>query len=134
MVRITGRRRLCRGIICTIGFAPRLGDIHKQYPVHVAGYNLGILLRALFRAGTPAAGATARLAFLFVITAAEMSIFVIVAASDAEMERRLPPSQPKTADQIEIFSMGSHPTGEAAASYFCHSFQLYSSRPRSAVF
>jgi transposase len=28
-------------------------NVHKRYLVHVAGYNLGILMRALFGAGTP---------------------------------------------------------------------------------
>ena len=28
-------------------------NVHKRYLVHVAGYNLGILMRALFSAGTP---------------------------------------------------------------------------------
>jgi transposase len=28
-------------------------NVHKRYLVHVAGYNLGVLMRALFVAGTP---------------------------------------------------------------------------------
>ena len=59
-------------------------NVHKHYLVHVAGYNLGILMRALFRAGTPKAAADARFAFLFVIQTAETIAFVLLAASDAE--------------------------------------------------
>ena len=46
-------------------------NVHKRYLVHVAGYNLGILMRALFGAGTPREAANARFAFLFIIQAAE---------------------------------------------------------------
>ena len=59
-------------------------NVHKRYLVHVAGYNLGILMRALFGAGTPREAAVIRNAFLFVIQTAETIAFVIVAASDAE--------------------------------------------------
>jgi hypothetical protein len=59
-------------------------NVHKRYLVHVAGHNLGILMRALFGAGTPREAANVRLAFLFVIQAADTIAFVILAASDAE--------------------------------------------------
>ncbi|MGO9238984.1 MAG: transposase [Methylocella sp.] len=42
-------------------------NVHKQYLVHVAGYYLGILMRALFGAGIPKEAAAIRNAFLFVI-------------------------------------------------------------------
>ncbi|MGZ8410820.1 MAG: hypothetical protein ACXWVS_13020, partial [Hyphomicrobium sp.] len=37
-------------------------NVHKRYLIHVAGFNLGILMRALFGHGTPreAAGAKSR--------------------------------------------------------------------------
>ena len=59
-------------------------NIHKRYLVHVAGYNLGVLMRALFGAGTPREAANVRFALLFVIQAADTIAFVIIAASDAE--------------------------------------------------
>src|SRR5512136_1392125 len=59
-------------------------NIHKRYLVHVAGYNLGVLMRALFGAGTPREAAAIRNAFVFVIQTAETIAFVILAASDAE--------------------------------------------------
>jgi hypothetical protein len=40
-------------------------NIHKRYLVHVAGFNLGILMRALFGYGTPREAASARSALLF---------------------------------------------------------------------
>ena len=61
-------------------------NVHKRYLVHVAGYNLGILMRALFGAGTPREAASARFAFLFIIHAGDTIAFVIIAASDAETE------------------------------------------------
>ncbi len=60
-------------------------NVHNRYLIHVAGYNVGILMRALSGAGTPRAGGNVRCAFLFVIQAADTVAFVILAASDAEM-------------------------------------------------
>ena len=34
-------------------------NVHKRYLVHVAGYNLGVLMRALFGVGTPREAAAA---------------------------------------------------------------------------
>ena len=47
-------------------------NIHKRDLVHVAGYNLGILMRAQFGAGAPKTAADARYALLFVIQTAEL--------------------------------------------------------------
>src|SRR5208337_5632828 len=46
-------------------------NVHKRYLVHVAGHNLGILMRLLIGAGTPKEAAVIRNAFLFVIQTAE---------------------------------------------------------------
>ena len=59
-------------------------NVHKRYLVHVAGHNLGILMRALFGAGTPREAAAVRNAFVFVIQTAETAAFVILATSKAE--------------------------------------------------
>ena len=59
-------------------------NVHKRYLVHVAGYNLGILMRALFGAGTPREVANVRFAFLFIIEAADTIAFAIIATSDAD--------------------------------------------------
>jgi transposase len=61
-------------------------NVHKRYLVHIAGYNLGVLMRALFGAGTPKETAAIKAAFLFVIQAAKAITVVIVAASDADVE------------------------------------------------
>ena len=61
-------------------------NVHKRYLVHVAGFNLGILMRAFFGAGTPKETAAMKAAFLFVIQAAEAITVVIVAASDLHVE------------------------------------------------
>ena len=60
-------------------------NIHKRYLIHVAGFNLGILMRALFGCGTPKEAADARNTFLLVIQAGEVNIVVIAAASDADV-------------------------------------------------
>jgi hypothetical protein len=59
-------------------------NVHKRYLVHVAGYNLGVLMRALFGAGTPREAANIRFAFLVINQAADTIAFVIFAASDAD--------------------------------------------------
>ena len=59
-------------------------NVHKRYLIHVAGYNLGILMRALFGPGTPREAANARFAFLFIIQAADTIAFVILVEFDAE--------------------------------------------------
>ena len=46
-------------------------NVHKRYLVHVAAYNPGILMRALFGTGTPRDAANVRFAFMFVIQAAD---------------------------------------------------------------
>lgn len=60
------------------------GRENKRYLVHVAGYDLGVLMRALFGVGTPMEAAAAWRAFVFVIQAAE-AIVVVVAACDAQI-------------------------------------------------
>ena len=42
-------------------------NVHKRYLVHVAGFNLGILMRALFGCGTPREAANAGSTLLFLI-------------------------------------------------------------------
>ena len=41
-------------------------NVHKRYLIHVAGFNLGVLMRALFGCGTPREAASANSALLFV--------------------------------------------------------------------
>jgi len=60
-------------------------NVHKRYLVHVAGYNLGVLMRALVGAGTPREAAAAWNAFVFVIQAAQAIVVVVVAGCDAQI-------------------------------------------------
>jgi hypothetical protein len=60
-------------------------NVHKRYLVHVAGYNLGILMRALFGAGTPREAATIANAFVFIIYVQDTTAIVLFAVFDAEV-------------------------------------------------
>jgi hypothetical protein len=42
-------------------------NVHKRYLIHVAGFNLGVLMRALFGQGTPREAAEAAYAFISVL-------------------------------------------------------------------
>ena len=60
-------------------------NVHKRYLVHVAGYNLGILMRALFGAGTPKEAAACTDAAILVIHAQDTVAIVVLAVFDAEI-------------------------------------------------
>jgi transposase len=59
-------------------------NLHKRYLIHVAGFNLGILMRALFGCGTPRQAAGASQAFLFVIQTDSALLMAFVAQSAGE--------------------------------------------------
>ena len=54
-------------------------NVHKRYLIHVAGFNLGLLMRALFGAGAPREASDAKNALLFVYQADNTLAFAIVA-------------------------------------------------------
>jgi transposase len=60
-------------------------NIHKRYLIHVAGYNLGILMRALFGCGTPKEAASANSALLLVLQTEGMMAIVMTATVDDEI-------------------------------------------------
>ena len=60
-------------------------NVHKRYLIHVAGFNLGVLMRALFGGGTPREAASARSALLFVIQTEGMMAIVLIATVSGEM-------------------------------------------------
>src|SRR6202140_607735 len=60
-------------------------NVHKRYLVHVASYNLGILMRALLGAGTPKEVAAIRNAVVCIIHAQDTIAIVVVAAFDDEI-------------------------------------------------
>ncbi len=60
-------------------------NVHKRYLIHVAGFNLGVLMRALFGCGTPREAANAKNALLFVIQTDVAVAIIIIAEIDREM-------------------------------------------------
>ena len=53
-------------------------NVQKRYLIHVAGFNLGILMRALFGRGTPREAASVTSAILFAIQSyASLAIAVV---------------------------------------------------------
>jgi len=56
-------------------------NLHKRYLVHVAGYNLGLIMRLLVGAGTPRELSARVAAHLTVLTAAEGAAIVILAVA-----------------------------------------------------
>src|SRR3546814_3567666 len=59
-------------------------NVHKRYLIHVAGFNLGILMRALFGCGTPRGARGASKAFLFVVQNDVALVIALVAEFDGE--------------------------------------------------
>jgi hypothetical protein len=72
-------------------------NLHKRYLIHVAGFNLGILMRALVGRGTPREAADARNALLFVIqtdTALAIAIFAVIDSAPAMLVIVIAPETP----------------------------------------
>lgn len=60
-------------------------NVHKRYLIHVAGFNLGLLMRAMHGAGTPREAAESENALLFAYQTENMFAVVLVAAIDGEI-------------------------------------------------
>ena len=60
-------------------------NVHKRYLIHVAGFNLGILMRALFGCGTPRTDAGAKNAVLFIIQTDATLVIAGLADIDGEV-------------------------------------------------
>lgn len=58
-------------------------NVHKRYLVHVAGHNLGILMRMLIDAGTPKEAAARGKLLLLVTQMAETAVIAILAIDEA---------------------------------------------------
>ena len=58
-------------------------NVHKRYLIHVAGHNLGILMRHLIGAGTPKEAAARGRAFLVVVHTENTLAIVIFARDEA---------------------------------------------------
>jgi transposase len=59
-------------------------NLHKRYLVHVAGYNLGLIMRLLVGAGTPREFLACESAHLMVMTTADILIGILIVASGTE--------------------------------------------------
>ena len=59
-------------------------NVHKRYLIHVAGFNLGILMRVLFGCGTPKGASGASKTFLFVVQTDVALVIALIAEFDGE--------------------------------------------------
>jgi transposase len=59
-------------------------NVHKRYLIHVAGFNLGILMRAMFGKGTPREAANASSVVLFVTQTDSALAIAVTSAIDGE--------------------------------------------------
>ena len=59
-------------------------NIHKRYLIHVAGFNLGVMMRALHGQGTPREAAEAAYAFIFVLRTDAALAFGLIAVVNGE--------------------------------------------------
>ncbi len=60
-------------------------NVHKRYLIHVAGFNLGIMMRELFGWGTPREAASARNTLLFVSRHDDAIAFLIIAQINGDI-------------------------------------------------
>jgi len=60
-------------------------NVHKRYLIHVAGFNLGVLMRALYGQGTPKEAADALNAFVFIVRTDAALTFGLIAVIDGEL-------------------------------------------------
>ena len=59
-------------------------NLHKRYLVHVAGYNLGLIMRLLVGSGTPREFMARVSAHLLVVTVAETMARILIVAAGTE--------------------------------------------------
>ena len=60
-------------------------NVQKRYLIHVAGFNLGVLMRALYGQGTPREAAEALYALFFVLQSDAALAFALIAAVEGEL-------------------------------------------------
>ena len=60
-------------------------NVHKRYLIHVAGFNLGVLMRALYGQGTPREAADALNAFVFIVRTDAALTLGLIAVIDGEL-------------------------------------------------
>jgi len=59
-------------------------NVHKRYLIHVAGFNLGVLMRALYGQGTPREAAEALCAMILVLQSDAATAFALIAVLEGE--------------------------------------------------
>ena len=59
-------------------------NLHKRYLIHVAGFNLGVLMCALYGQGTPREAAEAVSALIFVLQSDAALVFALIVAIDGD--------------------------------------------------
>ena len=59
-------------------------NVHKRYLIHVAGFNLGLLMRALHGQGTPREAAEAVYALIFVVQMEAVTVLELILLADGE--------------------------------------------------
>ena len=65
--------------------AARTGNLHNRYLIHVAGFNLGVLMRALDGQGTPREAAETLYALIIVLSTQAALVFGLIATVDGEL-------------------------------------------------
>ena len=61
------------------------GSPCERYLIHVAAFNLGVLMRAVYGQGTPREAAEAVSALIFVLQSDAALIFAVIATVDGEL-------------------------------------------------
>ena len=81
-------------------------NVHKRYLIHVAGFNLGVLMRAMFGQGTPREAAKALRAFIFVVRTDAGVAFGLIAVVNGQLAAILLVAAETTADSKPDFVNG----------------------------
>ena len=82
-------------------------NLHKRYLVHVAGYNLGLIMRLLIGAGTPREFLARAAGRLLLLTAADgADIVILMVATDTEAAMLAVSVEPETHDRKPTSSTG----------------------------
>src|SRR3954454_6522755 len=92
-------------------------NLKKRYLVHVAGYNLGLVMRLLVGAGTPREFLARAAAHLLLLTAGDGAVVaILVVATDTEAAILVVSVQPGPRDGSRVSSTRCYGTGRQAGS------------------
>ena len=80
-------------------------NLHKRYLIHVAGFNLGVLMRALYGQGTPREAAETLYAPIIVLRTEAALVFALIATGRRRTRRNRhrrcrPDAKPKNRDFV----------------------------------